>query len=82
MYKILKVIEPKVDEYGRKGLYRLLIDNGKGGSYPADMNEHTYKVLQLKIKLMKKGIKENLIEDFADAVREEAEHEHRMNDGD
>jgi hypothetical protein len=85
MYKILEVFEPRFsDRLGRTGLYRfrLRVQYHNGVVGIVDLTKFGYKVIQLKIKILKQGIKEELIEDFAEAVRAESDYDHSMNEDD
>lgn len=71
MKKLVRVIRPKE----KHGLYKVIFDHGDGVLFPCYMNEYSYKVFQLKMKLVEQGAKGGLIEDFQQAVSEETEHD-------
>jgi hypothetical protein len=82
MYKILKVLEePKPNENGHisgYATYALEIQYEDGTIGKNYLNKFAYNLLRLKIKLMEKGVGEKLIQEFEDAVREEANWDHDM----
>lgn len=75
--KLVEVIEPKE----KNGLYKVMFDYGDGVILPSYMNEYSYKVFLLEMKLVEQGATAELIEDFKQAVSAETDYDRDMSDG-
>ena len=81
MDQIIRVKGPKVDSYGRKGLYIVTYRDDGGKEWDAHMPEERYNFEMIKDKLIRKGYDPKDLDEYEDALHKYITYEEVMNRG-